>query len=316
MFRRMVLAAAMLPIALLAACSDDSAGEVLAAEIASLREDVAALSEQLTRTVEEVTPEPDPSAGESPQPAPAPVIWRVQAEVSPMNGLLVNLAVETNTPTFVAVTYGSDEVGWFKRQAGAAPSARHDYSLVRLRAETEYQYHVAAEDESGRRARSLVGTFTTGPLPEAIAGLEFETEGDPTFELVLADYHSETDTGFIALDSDGEIVWFLNLGDLLEGSSAGPIIQRNDYSLVAFARAAGLVEFSPGGDIEVLIQSSENGFFHHDRRKAPKNPGAGRRGRTRERRAAHPGRRHRDNGPLSFRARAGGSRSRRDNPPH
>ena len=222
------------------------------------KEVAAALAPTATATP---TATPEPPVGIK------PVIWRVEPEISAGNALIVNLQVETNIATRLDIKYGNDSSGWYEAPTSDEVLRVHERHLLRLKADKEYQYLVTATGPDGQKSRAIQGKFKTGVLPGDLAALQLGVEGTATVPLVLADYGTESSTGLVVTDGEGDIVWYIDWSSLSEGVLPGPVIQREDYSLVAIPHPVGLVEFSPLGEVGRKVLNSENGYFHHDLRE-------------------------------------------------
>ena len=97
--------------------------------------------------------------------------------------------------------YENEFAGKF-RTAMSETAVEHVIPVVRLRANTAYQYAVAVEDRDGSLAYGARGEFVTGDLPGALATMRWEASGESSQDLILADYR----TNFSAPNPAGYVV--------------------------------------------------------------------------------------------------------------
>jgi len=144
-----------------------------------------------------------------------PRIDSVSAAVSADNALIVEFVVETNVPATVYVDYEAPGVAKLRSKETDELAYSSKFSIVRLRADTEYSYKLFARDGKGSRTSPpYKGTFTTGSLPDFLAGLTINlVKGETTCPLIMLDRMSGVGNGFVALDSKANIVWYYKAGE-------------------------------------------------------------------------------------------------------
>ena len=117
------------------------------------------------------------------------------------NVLLATCAVDLATPSAVSVTLESGDLA--VRFTSEAVAAHHEIPVWGLRAEAEWAYIASAG------GRTEQGTFTTGALPEAIAGVRAAVTGNAAgLAQVVLPAECERRAHLVALDARGDIRWY------------------------------------------------------------------------------------------------------------
>jgi hypothetical protein len=177
-------------------------------------------------------------------------ILSVDVEDPPSNPLIMKLTVHSTVPAKIYVSYSyqganSNTVTFISKffcgatgdqcAAGAASFATSTpVTIGRLRASTTYNYTAWAVDVNGNKSRGPTGSFTTSGLSGALARNSYNWTNPGmrfTVPLIILP-HSEKNltstgaiqsfNGFVALDSDAQIVWQFQNPD---GRAAGNLIQ-------------------------------------------------------------------------------------------
>jgi hypothetical protein len=143
----------------------------------------------------------------------------------------------------------------------AEAGSEHSILLSRLRAGSTYEYEVRTLDDLGQPIASRSGQLTTGPLPADLAAIGFAATGTPASPLALLVAHSGgTDgfSGYVIVDSDGEVVWYIRV----DGPSG---ITRRANGNFVYTSNRGLVEVTPLWEIVSEALTDPDGRrFHHD----------------------------------------------------
>lgn len=148
-----------------------------------------------------------------------------------------------------------------------AASTRHDLVLARLRPATTYQYELSFAGD-GVQGAPIAGTFTTDPLPESLAVLDFIPEGRGSHPLTLFEItrHQGGFAGVVIVDAEGEVVWYF------EGPTQGAA-RRSNGNFVFVITGMGVLEVTPEG--EVVAQLAQEAYPgrrpHHDVITTPAN---------------------------------------------
>ena len=240
------VAPALLLVALLAGCGEEpTPADIQGTVVASVRATVEAL----------------PTSTAVPSPAPTPTYTRVpppsvlgtSASVTPDNPLIVEIDVALDRPAQVYVEYENEDAGQLRTMTTKSAATEHAVPVVRLRPSTAYSYQVFAVDSDGRESEGVGRTFMTGELPEALASIEFSSQGKPTPELILMDYRDAGGGYILALDQDSEIVWYYASPNPLPGTAFGvhAIRQKPNFNLVYILgpRLCCIREITPLGEI-------------------------------------------------------------------
>lgn len=205
------------------------------------------------------TPMPLPTS--PPTSIPRPDI-NTSATLNADNSLVVDVMIELAEPAFAYVEYGSDDVGWFRTPTSAAQSIEHEIPIVRLRADSEYEYEAFAVDRIGQPLHSITGSFFTGTLPLSLASLVFTSEGETSRPIVIFDAETSVDDFWFALDQEGEIVWYwfppLVDGKVPATSKRGlqGMKQKDDGNLVFISKGQGIFEIEPSGHVVQVLDTS------------------------------------------------------------
>ena len=146
--------------------------------------------------------------------APAPDVPSAishSARVDEGNGQIAFVSVVLSAPARVAVEYENEFAGKF-RTALSETAVEHIVPVVRLRADTVYQYEVGVEKADGDFAYQARGEFTTGGLPGILSTTRSESSGRSSLDLIFADYTAHRLEGrhersIVAMDSLGYAVW-------------------------------------------------------------------------------------------------------------
>jgi hypothetical protein len=170
------------------------------------------------------------------------------------------LLVSLSSPAGVRVLYQATEPKPLIVELND-PRLFHSVPLTRLRADATYQVEVLPL-AAGVRVEPQETSFTTDPLPDDLADLEFTTEGDLSAPLVLVEINNNEGgfEGVIAVDDEGAIVWHYRL-DAVAGAT-----RRQNGDFVISSGSVGLEQVSPvSGLVHSLAQRGRgNGQFHHE----------------------------------------------------
>ena len=150
-----------------------------------------------------------------------PRIVSVDVALNPNNALMMDFEVKTSTPAHVSVTYFDPLEPEFVMSKPTGLDTVHDFTIVRLRAETEYHYKVVAVDENGGKSPPKNGKFVTGSLPPGLVAPVTRIEmvrGTSTTYPTLFDFNhqdppflGETTTpfnGHVVLDTKARVIWY------------------------------------------------------------------------------------------------------------
>ncbi len=182
------------------------------------------------------------------------------------NNLIVEVSGEWTATDAVAVEYWNDEAGRFRTQPVPVEDGSYEASIARLRAETPYEFRVVGLAASGEELPGPTGTFETGTLPPGLRRATFDVvEGAPSSELTFMDFNPKEFegealfTGLIAIDGDGEIVWYAETGE------TNALAQRDNGNLVYLDYESGLREITPlGEEVATLDSECVPIVFHHE----------------------------------------------------
>ena len=215
-----------------------------------------------------------PPATPSPTRIPAPSVLRSSATLLTDNSLIAEVRVTLDRQAKVAVEYGNPDAGSFRTALSESAAEEHVVPLVRLRPETSYDYTVLIADEGNGELDGGGGSFTTGPLPEALERLEFTIQGRPTPELILFDLQDNPDSYFVMIDQDSNVVWYHRNedSDPEQPTSIRAIRQKPNGNFVYWEGGPTgrrfnccLKEITPIGKlVDRLVNNEVDKFVHHD----------------------------------------------------
>ncbi|HEX2166258.1 MAG TPA: aryl-sulfate sulfotransferase, partial [Longimicrobiales bacterium] len=207
------------------------------------------------------------AACESPSdPADPPEIAAVELKAVPAPLVRV-LDVRLARPYGASVDYWSS-TGPRLRMTAGAEQTRQELVLSRLRPGTTYEYEVRSSGPGGE-GPLVHGSFTTDPLPDGIAVLEFKTEGTPSAPLTLLETtaHGAGHRGVVIVDAQGEVVWYWDAGPV-----AGTA-RRDNGNFIFHYGGRGVLEVTPTGVVidQVPQQPLPQRRSHHDAITTPWN---------------------------------------------
>ena len=187
----------------------------------------------------------------------APVVVEHSAAVSEANALIVEVQVSLSRSARVFVEYDNPFAGRYRTALGAA-AKEHAIPVVRLRAETTYDYAVFTVDGSdvSNAVRGPGGSFTTGALPASFAPIFTTAAGRSSQPLILTDYAKE----YVFFDEMGALVWYLPVAN--SGAVARLPGQEDFLSLSGRLWESHLSQFTPLG--EVTDVPGDFALAHHE----------------------------------------------------
>ena len=213
-------------------------------------------------------------------PVPPPAALGSSAVVRGDNSLIAEVRVALDREAAVYVEYANEAAGRFRTATSPAPALEHIIPVVRLRPSSRYTYRVFALDPAGTETEVADGSFTTGPLPEALGSIELTAQGSPTPELVLMDYRDVASIYIVALDQGSNIVWYYASPNPFPPAAAGiqAVRQKPDFNLVYYQGSPRtpccLVEITPlGAAVDRLVFNDLDDIPHHDHLVLPDNNG-------------------------------------------
>ena len=191
-----------------------------------------------------------------------PDVLQFSAEISDLNSLIAWVTVSLSDEARVQIEYGNEEAGRFRTRL-SEPAVNHYIPVVRLRAETTYEYVIGVEGAGGEIAFDAddAGEFRTGPLPEIMRRFSWRASGRSTQDLILGDY---LQAYLVFWDDEGEIVWYHSVPERRTPLIAA-IKQRPNGNLLWEAWACCLREVSPTAEqVNEFNFGDEEIALHHD----------------------------------------------------
>lgn len=216
------------------------------------------------------TPTATPTLAPTPTPAP-PRVTSHSAAISAGNPQIAEVQVSLTAPARVVIEYANPQAGRF-RAAPSDEAAAHIVPVVRLRAETTYSYAVGVEGPDGFVFGPEEGSFTTGPLPDALASARRTASGRSSQPLILTDYtqgveYPDVSSYLVVLDDEGQIVWHYNdvhVSPPLGRSGVKGIKQTPDGNFAYAINFCCIKEVTPlGRQVDQIVSNAVDGGMHH-----------------------------------------------------
>jgi hypothetical protein len=133
----------------------------------------------------------------------------IAAAVDVNNSLIVHIQGSVKAPGEVTVQYWSQGIGLFVTLPVKTNGASFSVEVMDLRPLTQYNFQVFLSRSSHTPVSQYQGTFTTGPLPPGLQNAKIQlVQGTPTYGLLLLDYNCTNFNGMVAIDGEGQIVWY------------------------------------------------------------------------------------------------------------
>jgi hypothetical protein len=170
---------------------------------------------------------------------------------SSAGSLVQILHVELERPAPLRVEYRTGNTE--KLIVDSKAAATHRIPLTRLRADRTYVYRIVGSDAGD--------AFHTEAVPLDLARVQLTASGSPTMPLVMLHlYDPNGFRGHVAVDGDGQIVWYRRTLDMALGAA-----RRANGHTVFLDKGHGLVEVRSDGSVaHELPQDTVNREQHHD----------------------------------------------------
>lgn len=138
-----------------------------------------------------------------------PPSQNITATVDNNNSLVVHIQGSVKASGEVTVQYWSQGIDPFVTAPVTTKGTSFSLEVMDLRPLTQYNFQVFLSRSSKTPVSQYQGTFTTGPLPSGLQNAKIQlTQGTPTYGLLLLDYNCTSFNGIVAVDGEGQIVWY------------------------------------------------------------------------------------------------------------
>ena len=206
----------------------------------------------------------EPSGDSAPDPD-IPAVISHSARVDADNGQIVYVSVALSAPARVAAEYENEFAGKFRTALSDAAAVEHRIPVVRLRADTVYQYAVGVERGDGTFAYQARGEFTTGGLPGILATMRSAASGESSQDLIIADYKTMSASGIweeriVIMDALGYAVWNYHAPGIV---GLGEILVLPNGNILYQLDPCCIVETTPLGEVanETAAATTHHGFL-------------------------------------------------------
>ncbi|MGL5811258.1 MAG: aryl-sulfate sulfotransferase [Nocardioides sp.] len=202
----------------------------------------------------------------------------VEVEVTPDpdNSLILHVEVRTDEPSGVVLQYASADTAQ-RALTSSAKQNVHGFTVVGLRAETEYAFAAArlnpgAKQDDKMTEESAPVSFPTGALPEGVPEVEASTsapsgegqgsESGITFFGVGGQAGQPAEgPEYVGVDPDGQVVWYL---DSEERANPNPVIRDLGNGEVLAFFADSIQQLTLSGEVVRTWDMSGVEGWHHD----------------------------------------------------
>ena len=189
--------------------------------------------------------------------------------VSNSNSLIMEIVGTVDKPGHVYAEYWTGLKDRLRTRSIKTDGTSYSINIVRLRAETNYNFQVFGADSDGNNLDGPTGVFRTGSLPLGLQDAEFlVVSGRPTNDLTYLEFRQASFRGLVAIDGEGYIIWYYSG---LSDEEPYVMDRRDDGNIVYLAGgkrvvAKGLVEITPIGQELHRLEDicPPNGPIHHE----------------------------------------------------
>ena len=185
--------------------------------------------------------------------------------------LVAEVELETSIPTRVRTVVRHPTR--LERQVPATElGLDHAFSVTEMRAESSYELEFIIEDEQGAVLERHAETFVTGSLPPSTPSASVSSVVEDDGALILmgpapkdpSGLASEDEALALAVDRDGEVVWYLQNPGITTAFAPRDVRLRPDGTLAVLV-PGGWNLFTLAGDVVNKYRSPrEELYFHHD----------------------------------------------------
>jgi hypothetical protein len=206
-------------------------------------------------------------------------LQNIAATIDNNNSLIFHIHGSAKTPGVVTVQYWSQGVSPLVTAPVFTGNNTFSVEVMRLRPSTKYEFKVFLAASSGVPVLQYQGAFTTGALPPELQNAKIRLiQGTPTYDLLLLDYNCTNFNGIVAIDTEGQIVWYFQ-----NDNQVFTLAQENNYNLVfnevSLNVGYTMKEVAPDGSIlhsvnDILADgslSAPHGRWNHEMLLRPDN---------------------------------------------
>ena len=185
---------------------------------------------------------------------PEPILTISSDSVAGIPQLRLTIA----TPTRVQVDYWRDS-SYVLRVQDAVTTDDNLVALTRVRAGELYHFSARTVGADGRLGGATNGIFTAPSLPPELQQLGLAVVGTPTSPLTMLEVNGAF-KGYVAVDSDGRIVWYWRTVNAPQGFTRRP-----NGNLVLNDPGNAITELSADGRVVHRLNTIDLGLqAHHD----------------------------------------------------
>lgn len=185
--------------------------------------------------------------------------------------LLADVEIETTIPTRIRTVVRAP-AGGERRVPPTELGRSHSFSVTEMRSERSYELIFVVEDEQGAEIERHTRTFVTGPLPANTPSASVSSVLEEDGALFLmgpapkdpSGLASEDEALALAVDRDGEVIWYLQNPGVTPAFAPRDVRLRTDGTLAVLV-PGGWNLFTLTGEVVKKYRSPrEELYFHHD----------------------------------------------------
>ncbi|MCP4345205.1 MAG: DUF1566 domain-containing protein [Desulfobacterales bacterium] len=187
----------------------------------------------------------------------------VSITAHPENTLMAIADVDVSPDASVFIEFASDATPT-RQTAGSDTAAKHEITVIGMRAQTSYTMTAVAEFSDGTTVRSNSVVFTTGALPDdnppevELSASTEKSAGGITFFGTMGQADSSGTHRYWGVDEQGEIVWYLH-GDYSIANS--PVLRVIEPGVLLAFLQNSIQTITASGE---KITEYSLGRYHHE----------------------------------------------------
>lgn len=202
--------------------------------------------------------EPEPTNPNVPEPPSTPALeYALTVNRHAQNTLMATVTITTNETSNVAINYHSNNDD-LKTTYLSESATSHQFTLVGLRASTEYQISAQITGSQSQTTTSDAQSFTTGALPDSAPRVELLANQNSTSAGITFFASTQEPSRFYGVDSQGHYVWYFHQDVAMSGSPTVKVLD-NGHLMLMLSREVRIIDIT--GE---TLASYPLPAYHHD----------------------------------------------------